>query len=145
MLFQSRSTNTLSRQHPRPSILMAVNWLPWSVLKMSGVPYRVIAFWTASRKKSVASVLNSCHDSTRWRAQSSTANKYTKSRCIGSRVRDRARNGHDDDFVEISNCDPQGSAGKTASLSETASSRHREGWDHQPGAGSATQITQGSA
>jgi hypothetical protein len=47
----NRSTNTLSRQQPLPSMLMAmplslkrpvnsllVNWLPWSVLKMCGLP-----------------------------------------------------------------------------------------------------------
>jgi hypothetical protein len=47
----SRSTNTLSRQAPLPSMLIAmllasntlvnsalVNWLPWSVLKISGLP-----------------------------------------------------------------------------------------------------------
>jgi hypothetical protein len=51
-LRHSLSTNTLSRQAPRLSIdslqsastttqlnSSAVNWLPWSVLKMSGVPY----------------------------------------------------------------------------------------------------------
>jgi len=51
MLRHSRSTKTLSRQAPLPSMLMAmaflistpvkavrVNWLPWSVLKMSGLP-----------------------------------------------------------------------------------------------------------
>ena len=48
----SRSTKTLSRHPPLPSMLMVtprafsalvnaslVNWLPWSVLKISGCPY----------------------------------------------------------------------------------------------------------
>jgi hypothetical protein len=49
-------------------------------------PYRVIASWTASRQKSVVSVLESLHASTRRRAQSRTANKYTKPRFIGRYV-----------------------------------------------------------
>jgi hypothetical protein len=49
--FHSRSTNTLSRQQPLPSMLMAmplatrvlmnsepVNWLHWSVFMISGLP-----------------------------------------------------------------------------------------------------------
>jgi hypothetical protein len=52
-----------------------VNWHPWSVLKMAGVPYWVIASWTASRQKSVVSVLESRHDSTLRVAQSRTATK----------------------------------------------------------------------
>src|SRR6266511_1372982 len=52
----SRSMNTLSIQRPRPSIEMRtpaalstpvkaalVNWRPWSVLKISGVPKRASA------------------------------------------------------------------------------------------------------
>jgi hypothetical protein len=62
----------LSRQAPLPSILMAisaavrtlmksieVNWLPWSVLKMSGLPCRASASSSASIQKSALSVIDS--------------------------------------------------------------------------------------
>jgi hypothetical protein len=58
---QSRSTKTLSRQEPLPSMLMATpasistlvkSWLvngePWSVLKISGRPWRAMASSSAS-------------------------------------------------------------------------------------------------
>ena len=60
-----------------------VNGHPWSVLKMVGVPYRVMAACTVSRQKSVVSVLESRHASPRRLAQSRPANKYTKPRAIG--------------------------------------------------------------
>ena len=56
--------NTLSIQRPRPSMLMRisasfstavkakpVNWLPWSVLKMSGRPKRASASSSAITQK----------------------------------------------------------------------------------------------
>jgi len=58
---QTRSMNTLSIQRPRPSIEMRtlaasnvpvkaapVNWLPWSVLNISGLPYRASASSSAA-------------------------------------------------------------------------------------------------
>ena len=87
MIFPSRSTNALSRQHPFPYMLIGllkhygihmnswlVIWHPWSVLKMVGVPYRVIASCTASRQKTVVSVLNRRHTSPQRLAQARTAN-----------------------------------------------------------------------
>lgn len=39
-----------------------VNWLPWSVLTISGVPYRPIASSSASTQKSAVSVFESLQD-----------------------------------------------------------------------------------
>ena len=73
-LRHSRSTKMLSMQRPLPSQLIMtpcrfgvpvksslVNWLPWSVLKISGRPYRASASSSASTQKSAASVLDRRH------------------------------------------------------------------------------------
>src|SRR3954466_2566342 len=83
---QIRSTKTLSRQAPLPSLLIAmalsrsrlvnstlVNWLPWSVLKISGLPYWASAASTASRQKSTARVIDTRQDSILRLNQSTTA------------------------------------------------------------------------
>jgi len=83
---QSRSTKTLSRHAPLPSMLIAmalpssrpvksapVNWLPWSVLKISGLPCLAIASSTASRQNSTSIVIDTRHDRTRRLNQSTTA------------------------------------------------------------------------
>ena len=57
----------------RPVNGALVNWLPWSVLKISGLPCRVSASSTASRQKSTFMVIETRHDSTRRMNQSSTA------------------------------------------------------------------------
>ena len=67
----------LSLQRPRPSIdiLMSalartpvkselVNWLPWSVLKIVGVPYRASASFKASTQNRASMVFDSRHAST---------------------------------------------------------------------------------
>ena len=41
-----------------------VNWLPWSVLNISGIPYRAIASSSASIQKELSSVFDNLHDST---------------------------------------------------------------------------------
>ena len=50
-----------------------VNWLPWSVLKISGLPWRASASPTASRQNSVSSVIDSRYARTRRLNQSTTA------------------------------------------------------------------------
>lgn len=82
---------TLSIQRPRPSMLMRtlasfstwvkrglVNWLPWSVLKISGAPKRARASCSASMQKSASMVLDSFQASTLRVAQSITATRYRK-------------------------------------------------------------------
>ena len=77
---------TLSIQRPRPSIEMRtpapvntpvnaapVNWLPWSVLKISGRPYRASASSRASTQKEASIVFDSRQDSAARLAQSMTA------------------------------------------------------------------------
>src|SRR6516225_5716188 len=84
----SRSMNTLSIQRPRPSIEMRtpaaasvpvkaalVNWLPWSVLKMSGLPKRASASSSAETQNEPSKVLDSRQDSTARLAQSMIATK----------------------------------------------------------------------
>jgi len=53
-----------------------VNWLPWSVLKISGRPC-CRAVRSASTQKLLSSVLDSSQDSTRRLYQSMTAHRYT--------------------------------------------------------------------
>ena len=67
----------------RPLNSALVNWLPWSVLTISGLPYFAIASSTASIQKSVFMLTDSRQARTRRVAQSATAARYTKSRRIG--------------------------------------------------------------
>jgi len=48
-----------------PVKAMEVNWLPWSALKISGLPRRAKASRNASRQNSVPSVIESRHARTR--------------------------------------------------------------------------------
>ena len=50
-----------------------VNWLPWSVLKMSGLPWRASASSSASMQKSADSVIDSRQARTLRLNQSTTA------------------------------------------------------------------------
>jgi hypothetical protein len=78
--------NTLSIQRPRPSIEMRtpasistlvksalVNWLPWSVLKISGLPYRASASSSAATPNEASIVFDSRHERIARLAQSMTA------------------------------------------------------------------------
>ena len=80
--------NTLSIQRPRPSIEMRtpaslstpvkrgeVNWLPWSVLKISGRPNRAKASSRASMQNSTSMVFDTRQDSTFRVDQSMTATR----------------------------------------------------------------------
>ncbi len=82
---------TLSRHRPRPSIEILtlaslstptksaeVNWLPWSVLKVSGLPQRARASSRASTQNEASRLFDSRQDSTRRLAQSITATRYRK-------------------------------------------------------------------
>src|ERR1700681_1143275 len=75
----------LDQLKPLPSMLMAmaflistpvkvvpVNWLPWSVLKMSGLPWRARASSRVSTQNAASIVIETRHDSTRRLNQSST-------------------------------------------------------------------------
>ena len=79
---------TLSIQRPRPSIeiwipassnapvkSMPVNWLPWSVLKISGLPYFAKASSRASTQNEASIVFDSRHDSPARLAQSINATR----------------------------------------------------------------------
>src|ERR1700676_4831173 len=50
-----------------------VNWLPWSVLKISGLPCRASASSTASRQNATSIVIDTRHARTRRLNQSTTA------------------------------------------------------------------------
>jgi hypothetical protein len=84
--FHNRSTKTLSLQQPLPSMLIRilfasripmksalVNWLPWSVFMIWGVPYLAIASCSASIGASAVMVFDSLQARTRRLAQSITA------------------------------------------------------------------------
>src|SRR5947199_198482 len=99
----SRSTKTLSRQRPRPSMLTAtpadssrpvhacaVNCTPWSVLNTSGCPRRN-ASSNISRQKEPSSVFDSRH------ASSSHCRRTLNSGCSGS-TRVRSRSGECSNF-----------------------------------------------
>jgi hypothetical protein len=88
--------NTLSIQRPRPSIEMRtpaaisipvnaalVNWLPWSVLKISGRPNRANASSSAEMQNELSMVLVSRHASTARLAQSLIATRQRKPRPMG--------------------------------------------------------------
>ena len=79
---------TLSIQRPRPSIEMRtpalintevkaapVNWLPWSVLKISGRPYRASASSRASTQNDASMVFDNRQANTARLAQSMTATR----------------------------------------------------------------------
>jgi hypothetical protein len=80
--------NTLSIHRPRPSIEMRtpaaasvpvkaalVNWLPWSVLKISGRPKRASASSSAETQNDTSIVFESRHASTVRLAQSMMATR----------------------------------------------------------------------
>jgi hypothetical protein len=88
--------NTLSIHRPRPSMEIftpaacstpvnrgEVNWLPWSVLKISGHPNRASASSSAALQNSTSMVFDTRQDSTFRVAQSITATKYRNPRRIG--------------------------------------------------------------
>jgi len=67
----------------RPVKAALVNWLPWSVLKISGLQYLASASSTASMQNSTSIVIDRRHARTRRVDQSTTAARYTNPRAIG--------------------------------------------------------------
>jgi hypothetical protein len=92
-VLETRSTKIRrgeSRQRPLPSMLILipsffsrpvkvslVNWLPWSVLKISGLSFLERASSSASMQKEASMVIDSFQASTRRLYQSTTAAKAT--------------------------------------------------------------------
>ena len=87
-LRHSRSMKTLSIHRPRPSIEMRicaaasapvkaalVNWLPWSVLKISGLPKRANAASSAETQNDTSIVFERRQARTARLAQSITATR----------------------------------------------------------------------
>ena len=62
---------------------MDVNWLPWSVFMISGLPWRRIASFRASVHGPVSRVVESRQAKTLRLNQSSTATRLTNPRAIG--------------------------------------------------------------
>jgi hypothetical protein len=92
--------NTSSIQRPRPSIEILtpvaasvpvkaalVNWLPWSVLKISGRPKRAKASSSADTQNDVCIVFDRRQASTARLAQSMIATRYRRPGPIGNGVR----------------------------------------------------------
>jgi hypothetical protein len=88
--------NTLSIQRPLPSIDIRtsaavstsvnrgeVNWPPWSLLKIPGLPNRASASSSAAMQKSTSMVFDNRQLRTRRVAQSITATRYRNPRRIG--------------------------------------------------------------
>jgi hypothetical protein len=68
----------------RASIQLAlVNWLPWSVLNISGLPCLASASFKASTQKSASSVFDSRQARTLRLCQSTMATRYSNPRRIG--------------------------------------------------------------
>ena len=61
-----------------------MNWLPWSVLKISGRPNRASASSSASMQNELSIVFDSRQLSTARLAQSMIATRYRKPRPIGT-------------------------------------------------------------
>jgi hypothetical protein len=96
MVRQSRSTIPLSRQATFPSIQILIsqlartlmkwvemNWLRWSVVKISGWPSRASYSFTASMQKSASSVIETHQDGNRRVNESRTAARQMRPRTIG--------------------------------------------------------------
>lgn len=86
MVLQNLSIKILSKALPFPSIetktpllnntfvkSLDVNWLPWSVLKISGFSFLSSAVFNALKQKSVVKVFDISHDTIKRENQSTTA------------------------------------------------------------------------
>src|SRR2546427_5333124 len=102
-LRHNRSMNRLSIHRPRPSMLTStptdstasryaslVNWLPWSVLEISGCLPLASAAAQARIQNSLSRLLDNSQASTYRLHQSITATKYMNPWAIGTYVRNVA-------------------------------------------------------